>query len=263
MNVESRANRRINGPESFCVARQLLRPVTQRKDMFERLALISMLSIGAGMARGEVIVNHPMPPSPGNGSVSDTLCTDPFGYAVWQISADDFVLSSPATVNRVGWWGFYGDPALGQGGPNPPSGDETMRVRFYAARSSDGLPDDSNILYDESLFNVPRTWTGRWSGLRREWFFETDLSAPLALSANTPYWLEIAQIGDLDSLFVWETSDADHNGKAVMSANVPAWHYSGTLDLAVQLSNIPEPATAMLIALGSALITRRGRGGRC
>lgn len=34
--------------------------------MFKRLAVLSVLLIGAGTARGEVIVNHPRPPSPGN-----------------------------------------------------------------------------------------------------------------------------------------------------------------------------------------------------
>lgn len=232
--------------------------------MFERLPFICVLLIGTGMARGDLIVNHPPPPSPGYGSGADTSFQDPFGNPVWQISADDFVLSAQAGIRRVAWWGVYGDPTFGQGGPNPPSGEETMRIRFYAARPSDGLPDDSNILHEESLLNVPRTWTGRWAGLRREWLFEADLSTPLSLSAGTAYWFEVAQVGILSSLFIWEWSVAEQNGIAVMSTNVPAWHHAANgSDLAFQLSNVPEPATATLIALGSLQIIRRRRARRC
>ena len=232
--------------------------------MFKRFAFTTTLVL-ANVGRADVIVNHPRPPAPGNGSVSDTLCRNALGETVWQISADDFTLSAAATVKRVGGWGFYGDPAFGQGGPNPPAGDETMRIRFYAARASDGIPDDSNILYEESFLNLTRTWTARsfGGGLVREWFFEADLSTPVGLSASTPYWVDISQTGILDSLFVWETSDAEHNARATMSTSVPFWHYTGTLDLAFQLSNVPEPATAMLIALGSVVILRRGQARRC
>ena len=113
--------------------------------------------------------------------------------------ADDLLLSPEQTVDpirRLTWWGFYNEN-------NPPT-SETMRVRFYGARSGDGLPDDSNIVFEESFNNPLREATGRqvFVGIDPDEFeFQIDLTTPLSLVADTPYWLEIAQIGDIDTHF--------------------------------------------------------------
>ncbi len=146
---------------------------------------------------GGLVVNQQ--PHPFGGLGSDTSFRNYSGLPVWQRVADDVLLEQPETIHRITWWGFYGgtfDP------PEDPPETETMRIRFYQARSGDGLPDDNNILFEESFLNPSRAWTGDYvavgSGWKEEFIYQVDLPTPAALDADIPYWLEIAQLGVLD-----------------------------------------------------------------
>ncbi|MFH1417213.1 MAG: hypothetical protein ABII12_02885 [Planctomycetota bacterium] len=98
---------------------------------------------------GDIVVDHQ--PRRFGGTASDTLFYDYYGFEVWQQLADDFLLDSSVTIRRASWWGFY---HLNE----PPPVVETMRIRFYDARPSDGLP--GTVLYEETLLNPSRTATG-------------------------------------------------------------------------------------------------------
>jgi hypothetical protein len=138
------------------------------------------------------------------GPSSDTDFVSMFGEpSYWQLVADDFTLSFSAATRHVVWWGLYGGD-FGGSSWYPPTVPETMRLRFYSARPSDGLPGD--ILREENFLNSSRVWTGRYVTGHPEYRFEADLAEPFSIAAGATYWLDAAQVGVPDSVFRWEYS---------------------------------------------------------
>lgn len=195
------------------------------------------------------------------GPAADTLFVDQFGLTGWQLLADNIRFDTSETIHRIGWWGFYG----GSGTPtSPPTGTETMRIRAYAPRSGDMLPDSSHVLYEAEFTNHSRTATGEIvlvPGAPREYFYQVDLPNPLQFQANTLYWLEIVQIGDISTAFRWETAGGQQAGHAFVNDHVPDWEFTSA-SFAVQLWNVPEPATQMLLCVAGFLTTRHKWGSR-
>jgi len=203
---------------------------------------------------GTVLVDRP--PSNVGGLASDTLVNE---FPGWQRVADDFSLSHAAIIDRIVFFGFHHMNIQ-------PVANEDFRIRVYDQRPGDLLP--GSVLYEQSFSNVPRTWTGRFvlvSGAPQEFRYEVDLSLPLELPATTTLWLEVAQIGDINSLFRWENSlSAPLNGKAYINPITPNmdWRYSLpelTTNTAFQLiGNIPEPCSFVFLAIaGIALFRQR------
>ena len=219
--------------------------------------LVVLLSL-AGTARGDILVDHQ--PHPYGGLGSDTLFTAPSGRPVWQLVADDFTLAAPDQAVSVNFWGFYNED-------NPPA-VETMRIRIEAARLSDGLPDDNNILSESTVQNPSRMATGRFVLAdvgAHEYIYTASLSAPVSLGAGTTYWLEVAQIGDITTDFRWEDSVADFNGVAAVNSIHADWQDTFpavSADAAFRLIS-PEPASSVMLALGlpSLAWRRRSRKG--
>ncbi len=207
---------------------------------------------------GQLLVDHQ--PHPVGGAFSDTDL--PYlGLPFWQRLADDILLTQPppGPVTHIVWWGFYGGTF--DEVPEPPPATETMRIRFYDARPTDGLP--GSALFEETLLDPLRTPTGRRIGLGPlppEYIFEADLTTPYQLDANVPYWLEIVQLGDLNSTFRWEFSIAQLTGQAFINASNGDWQNTApqlTGDTAFQLWTVPEPTSVVLFALGMCLFGRR------
>jgi hypothetical protein len=209
---------------------------------------------------GGIVTDHQ--PYPYGGGGADTAFSDDFGFPTWQRLADDILLSEPATIRHITWWGFYGGSFDEY--PEAPPSTEIIRIRFYQSRPSDGLPDEDDVLFEETFLDPSRTATGNviWLGaLPPEYVFEVDLPTPVILDAGTPYWLEITQIGNIDSLFRWEFSRADENGQAFTNPNTDGWRAttSITSDTAFQLSTIPEPMTLTLFLTGFSFAAARRR----
>ncbi|MCK6482565.1 MAG: hypothetical protein L6R00_00335 [Phycisphaerae bacterium] len=200
----------------------------------------------------ELIVSHP--PNQHGGFAGDTLFLLQ-GQPVWQLSVDDIVLTQPALITRVTWWGFYNLD-------NPPA-SESMRIRFYSARPGDGLPGE--ILSDQSFPNPSRVATGLLVGvgvLPREFRYETDLLTPYLMQAGVPYWLEISQLGDVQTHFRWEISSVGNDVTAFLNPFIPDWQYSTIpTDSAFELWGIPEPGSLCLLVFGSTVLcgARRAR----
>jgi len=211
----------------------------------------------ADMLRGDGVV-FDQQPDPAGGPLADTLALDEFGYEIWEQVADNVRLSEAATIRRISWYGFYGGDEQSH---EPPAGDETMRVRFYSSRASDGLPGD--ILLEETFLNLPRTFTGRVvsvGGLPKEYLFEADLSTSMFLSANTVYWLEVVQVGDVNSHYRWEDGYGLVGRHATINYYPPDWtSVSGSF--AFQLSTVPEP-TSIAVLICAAFLARSRLGGR-
>lgn len=216
----------------------------------------------APQPRGPVVFDHP--PFNTGGPASDTsFRIDPSPAELWQQLADDILLASPATIRRIVFWGFYGgtfDPV-----PQQPPITETFRVRFYGARPGDGLPDDNNIFFEETFLDPSRTATGRpilTGPLPPEFVYQIDLLSPVSLAANTPVWLEIVQLGDIDSLFRWEFSPSSNTPFAVLNSLGGDWHLTTlNADLAFQLLTIPEPESLILVWSGVLLFLRKRKKG--
>jgi hypothetical protein len=170
--------------------------------------------------------------------------------------ADDFQLPQPFTVTRVVWWGFYYSIPSWQ----PPPAQETMRLRFYGARPGDGLPNDGAILYEQTIQNPPRLGTGNLvlvADAVNEYEYTVELPSPIAFTANTSYWLEVAQLGDPQSDFYWETGRIlPHNGIAATNPLEPNWAFFGPpYDMAFQLIT-PEPSVFALVLFAAAVTTQ-------
>ncbi|OWY71291.1 hypothetical protein B7486_11910 [cyanobacterium TDX16] len=199
-------------------------------------------------------------PNLGGGGGSDTAFYEVMGFPeVWQLVADNVQVSESAEIRRVTWWGFYGGNF--DGTSDPPAGDEYMRVRFYAPRSSDGLPDDSAVLYEETFLNASRAATGRFIfGGSPEFRYEANLGTSFVLQSSTVYWLEIVQLGDVDSHYRWSYGSGLRPGFAFLNSIVDDWRFTNG-SYAFQLSTIPEPQAAALVGV-SALVFVRWRRGR-
>ncbi|OWY71290.1 hypothetical protein B7486_11905 [cyanobacterium TDX16] len=198
-------------------------------------------------------------PDPFGGPASDTLFQNQVGQVVWQQEADNIILDAPAVVRQVSWWGFYG----GSGTPTtPPPITETMRIRFYGVRPGDGLPDDNNVLLEEFHQDAVREATGVLvfvGGRPAEYRYQVNLTTPLSLEAATLYWLEIVQIGDVESAFRWETGWGIVPSHAFRNAGIPSWQLV-TGNQAFELSTVPEPQSAALVGVVSLVFVRRRRG---
>ena len=218
------------------------------------------LSRGPGLGGprdGDVVVNHP--PLNTGGGASDTSFYYPYPWQYWNREADDILLTASAVIGEVRWWGFYHE--------GTPPVEEVMRVRFYGTRASDGLPDEANLVYEETFANPMRTATGRIILVDEgppEYQFIAELTVPVSLAAGLRHWLEIVQVGDANSTFRWEFSPtSDGSGFAFINPDTVDWRRTIpglTVDNAYQLISVPEPTVfgvfwCVLILAGR----RRGR----
>jgi hypothetical protein len=241
---------------------------------FLPFAAAVLASLGfCSAARAGLIFDQPPQAIPTGGQAADTLLrTEVFNQPYWQELADDIALASDAVVRRLVWWGFYGHGEASATQRLPPAGNETMRVRFYSARPSDGLPD--LVVHEESFLNATRSATGRNvsdGGPHPEYRYEADLSEPFSLQAGSTYWLSISQVGDINSYFRWSFSPGNGTPYALRFLDHPDWLYTGlNANQAFQLSSIPEPQSVALCTLALAVVlharghrtTARGRGER-
>ena len=203
--------------------------------------------------RGTVLVDHQ--PTGAGGRAADTLFIDLLGLPNSSLLADDILLDEPAVVQRIKWWGFYHLD-------NPPA-QEQMRVRFYDARPGDGLP--GQVQYEATIQNPSRVATGRRipvSVFPREFLFDVLLAEPFALREGAPYWLEIVQIGDIDSFHRWETGFNGNRRFAFTSASFPEWQLvENAQDMRTGSSVSPNPRRAACCSLGPAYCAADGAPG--
>ncbi|MFO0973212.1 MAG: hypothetical protein U1A27_07225 [Phycisphaerae bacterium] len=196
----------------------------------------------------QLLVNHPPQtpiPTGGGGADSEYLFN---GHPFSTFSADDFQVGAPTAVGKVVWWGCYD-------GDNPPT-PESMRIRVYSDLA--GLPGAPSG--DVTLLNPTRQWTGRIVSFGvgpREYRFEATLDAPISLPAAGRYWLEVSQVGSLESTFIWQYSLTDFTSFAFMTPGSAVWRLSvAAVDLAFQLY-VPEPGSAALVLLALGAMRRR------
>lgn len=220
------------------------------------LVLVAMALSAQAAATTDVLL-HSQPPGRTFGISSDTLYLDDFGQASGALIADKFnlVAGGDTCIARISAFAFFGGTGVVDPGPPP---TETIRVRFLA--DAVGLPAEP-ALYEAQFQDPARVWTGfliNIAGARKEYRYELPLPQCFHVVPGTDYWLEVAQIGDINSLLRWEHSNTA-GGFAVQFPLETPWRLSANpSQLAYELWT-PEPSTGALMALVCGYLLRRGK----
>jgi len=155
-----------------------------------------------------------------------------------QIMADNFQLTTPATINSIRWWGawnFY-----------TPTTDN-FTIIIYGDNS--GLPDPSNVIANRHIGNVVETSTGLSRSGKTLLEFQADID-PVSLSESTQYWISIFESAGTDGSQYFLIRENAY-GTAAKSTNGGASWSSRTRELAFQLEGVatavPEPSSAALL----------------
>lgn len=208
--------------------------------------VIAFLSASAPLlAAGQAdILLHRQAPGRTFGVTSDTSYLDDFGNPSGALHADRFSLPTTSSICRVRAFVFFG--GTGVIDPGPPE-TEYVRVRVFS--DSAGLP--GHLLDEENFFNPQRELTGSLISIvspRREYIYTLPLDECFAADAGTLYWLEISQVGVIDSRFRWENSNTP--GEFAIQFPIGTdWRLSSSGQLAYELWT-PEPCSGALLALG-------------
>jgi hypothetical protein len=190
------------------------------------LLLIATFNVQAG------VIYEQLPGTNSNTEIiSSTL--DNFGQIPGFITADDFVLATDAIITDVHWWGESN------------SGGNDFRFTFYA--DGGGVP--GTVLHT-SLGSLFASTVNVGSGFDPVSFYSSILGSPFSASAGTSYWLSVFnQAGDAS--WRWLTADASGNGAALGVIPGPPWSHT-PLNMAFQLTTVPEPASLALLCAGLA-----------
>lgn len=221
------------------------------------LLFVTTVTMTAGPAFSQILFAQP--PDQFFGLTSDTEWPNTAGQTRSSLVADEFRLSQSASICGATWWSFFGGDPERFYDINPPA-TETLRLRFYSDLS--GLPDA--VLWERTYVDLPRVKTGRRIGifpLRDEYRYTTGFSTCFAAAADTTYWFEVVQIGDVNSIFRWESSYSDTDHATQFPIGVP-WRLFGSYGMAFELNQTPEPASAVLLGLGLLASAARGATAR-
>lgn len=172
--------------------------------------------------------------------------------------ADDFMLSSDASISGVRWYGFYG-PTVDLSAMT----DVDFTVAFL--NDAAGLPGTelwrgtlSASFTDTGLDLVVGGDPPAYAGTAI-YQFEAGLPTPIAITAGTPMWLSIAE-NDIGTPVVgytqwlWSYSDHSVDRKAGRSTSEWDWHYAGSGDMAFVLTGDESQSDEPVVPLPGALL---------
>lgn len=173
---------------------------------------VLMLAICPTMARGQVVYEQ-LPAGSGQGVRSDGEIANPNFF---QRIADNFMLTSPALVSTVEWWGGsenFSSPDL--------SNITGFRVSFYA-NGAGGIPVEppifTQVIPIASVVATPTCNDLMLGGY--QYHIAAQLSAPVALPSGVTLWIHIGaqlQAFNLDAM-LWSESNTGNDQYAADSA---------------------------------------------
>jgi len=221
---------------------------------FLAFVVAGLMAVLAAPASAVVLYDNGGPDySLGFGLFSDTQNSAAIEVAYY-IAYNQFMLSSPATITGMEWWGFY-YPC----NTPPPSGD----VFDYDIQSNPGGGGEpSGEITSGGLGSLAVTDTGTTFGGYE--LYEYNASASISLPAGTYYLSIYDTASNPGNPFTWAVSTESAAGTAAWSydtSGVYGWTPNTDDGLAFNLTGgptegvpgfVPEPATMTLLGLGLA-----------
>lgn len=171
--------------------------------------------------------------------------------------ADDFTLTSDATVGSVRWWGLSEGRFLSDLG-----NFDAFTIEFYLADQTGSDPVPGGLIASTTLALglTDPTLTGRADPANGafEYVHDAELDAPVHLVAGQTYFLAISARSVNGRRDGWKWSDADGSDRLSATYSWASGDWSAFIDTdsAFELVAVPAPGTAVVLGL---LLTRRRR----
>jgi hypothetical protein len=169
---------------------------------------------------------------------------DFYGQTPGRITADDFLIDSPALASHVTWWGQHARPS---------SGIDDYLVAFYADAA--GLPGAKLAEFDVVFASSAH------ASIPNLMEYQADLSGGFAIAAGTRYWMSMY---NANPAAAWRWNNSVYGSDVSTQSNAPPGNEWFAIpgngsDLAFKLIAIPEPSTVAiaLAAIASSLNRRR------
>ena len=176
--------------------------------------------------------------------------------------ADDFILTAPAEIGRVVWWGQSSKHTH-----DDLTNFDSFQIEIFEAQLVDDqwLPGTLVASQTLDLADTTPTPTGRLTPAGAiEYRHDAPLTAAIALDADTRYFLAISagliETGYASDAWQWQDADLYDGWSATYAWATGGWTGYQDSDSAFELYAVPAPATAFpLCAAATALAGRRRR----
>lgn len=168
---------------------------------------------------------------------------------------ESFVLTADATIQSVNWYGTDIVEIFGV----PPGNPESFLVNFYADGGS-GVP--GALLSTNTIGNYAgATFTGlKIQDIISIFSYQGTLATPFQATAGTRYWISIVDPTEFARWYWASGSGPDNTHTTIIDGQILVGQTGDTaFSLQGTVSAVPEPASALLFAVGAAGLLLRGR----